>query len=73
MLWRRGLLDDFSDLAAAFPAALDGPGVGSFIAGGAAAPSTADKLDSPATESPCPTADIAFSLSLGRVLVEPME
>ena len=51
MLCRRGLLEDFSDLAAAFPADLDVPGVASFKVGGAAAPSTADGPDSPATES----------------------
>lgn len=77
MLWRRGLLEDFSDLAAAapeaFPAPLDAPVVASFKEGDAAAPPAADGLGSPATESPCPTADMAFILSLGRVFVEPME
>lgn len=79
MLWRCGLLEDFSDFAAAaaapelFPAPLDAPAVAPFKVGGAVAIPTADGPGPPATESPCPTAAMALILSLGRVLVEPME
>ena len=83
MPWRCGLPDDFSDLAAAaedpedFPAPLDAPVVvAPFVVGAAAAavaPPASDRPGPPATESPCPTVAMALSLSLGRVLVEPME
>lgn len=77
MLWRRGLLEDFSDLTAAslesFPAPLDVPGFSPLRVLDAAAPSTDDGPGPAATESPCPTALMALILSLGRVLVEPME
>lgn len=77
MPWRCGLLEDFSVLAAAaapeaFPAPLDAA-FAPFNAGDAAAPPTVDGPGSPATESPCPTVAMALTLSLGRVLVEPME
>lgn len=75
MLGRCGLPEDFSDLAApeAFPAPLDAPVVAPFEVGDAVAPPAADGPGPPATESPCPTAAMAFTLSLGRVLVEPIE
>lgn len=79
MLWRCGLLEDFSDLAAAaaapevFPAPLDDPAGAPFKVGDVMAFPTADGPGPPATESPCPTAAMAPILSLGRVLVEPME
>ncbi len=78
MLWRCGPLEDLSDLTAAaapedFPAPLDTPVVAPFKVGDAVAPCTADGPGAPATESPCPTAAMALILSLGRVLVEPME
>lgn len=77
-------MEDFSDLAAAaaaapeaapeaFSAPLDAPAVAPFVGGGAVAPPSVDSPDPPATESACPTAAMALSLSLGRVLVEPME
>lgn len=79
MPWRCGLPEDLSDLAAvaapeAFPAPLDAPFAASFEVGGAAAahPSV-DGPGPPATDNPCPTAAMALILSLGRVLVEPME
>lgn len=77
MLWRRGLPEDFSDLASAAPEALAAPlgaaVVAAFKVGDAVAPSNADGPGPPATESPCPTEAMALTLSLGRVLVEPME
>ena len=85
MPWRCGLPDDFSDLAAAaedpedFPAPLDAPvvvppfEVGAAAAAATVAPPASDRPGPPATESPCPTVAMALSLSLGRVLVEPME
>lgn len=77
MPWRCGLPEAFSDLAAAappeaFPVSLDAPVVVSFKVGDAVASRTADGPGPPAKES-CPTAAMAFILSLGRVLVEPME
>lgn len=85
MLWRRGLTDDFSDLPEAAVAAvaaaapgpfsgpLDVPAVACCVTVDDAAPPSADSAGPPATESTCPTAAMALSLSLGRVLVEPME
>lgn len=78
MLWRCEPLDDLSDLAAeavpeAFPAPLDAPVVAPFEVEGAGAPLTVVGPGPPATDSPCPTAAMALTLSLGRVLVEPME
>lgn len=81
MPWRCGLPEDFSDFAAvgvaapeeAFPAPLDAPLATSFKVGGTAVSVIADGPGPPATDSPCPTAAMALILSLGRVLVEPME
>lgn len=79
MLWRCGLLEDLSALAAAAsPAAFLAPLDAAFVAplkvGEAAPPPTAaDGPGSPTTESPCPTEAMALILSLGSVLVEPME
>lgn len=79
MLWRGVALEDFSDLTAAaaapelFPAPLDAPAVAPFKEEDAVAIPTADGPGPPATESPCPTVAMACILSLGRVLVEPME
>lgn len=81
MLWRCGLLEDLSVLAVAavvaapgaFLGPLDAPFAGSFKAGDAAAPPGLDGPGAPATDSPCPTEAMALILSLGRVLVEPME
>lgn len=74
MPWRCGLLVDFSDLAAASGAALLGaPAFPTFTVGDAVAPPTDEGPGSPATDNPCPTAAMALTLSLGRVLVEPME
>lgn len=82
MLWRLGLPEDFSDFAAAaapeaFPAPLDAPVVSTFKVGDCVALPTADGPGPcpgpPTTESPCPMAAMALTLSLGRVLVEPTE
>lgn len=78
MPWRCGLMEDFSDLAAtadpeAFPGPLDVPDVATFKLCDVLAPATSDGPGPPATESACPTAAMAVSLSLGRVLVEPIE
>ena len=79
MLWRCGLLEDFSDLAAAatapeaFPAPLDALVVAPLKVGDAVGPPNADGPGPPATETSCPTVAMALILSLGRVLVEPME
>lgn len=78
MPWRCGLIEDFSDLAATadletFPAPLDASVVAPFKVGDAVSPPTADCPGPPATENACSTAAMALSLSLGRVLVEPME
>lgn len=76
---RCGLPEDLSDFAVAaaaeaFPAPLDAPGVDPFTLGGGAASLLAPDGPGPsATESPCPTAIMALTRSLGRVLVEPME
>lgn len=71
-------MEDFSDLAApadpeAFPVALGAPVFAPFKALGSAGPTIPDSPEPPAEESPCPTAAMVLSLSLGRVLVEPME
>lgn len=78
MPWRCGLVEDFSDLAAtaapeAFSTPLDAPIVAPFKVGDVVSSPTADGPGPPATGSACPTAAMALSLSLGRVLVEPME
>ena len=84
MLWRLGLPEDFSDFAAAaaaaaaaapeaFPAPLDAPVVSTFKVGDSVVLPTTDGPGPPTTESPCPMAAMALTLSLGRVLVEPTE
>ena len=78
MLWRCGLPEDLSalgDAAApvAFPPPFDAAFVDSFKVGGTeASPSVINGPGPAATESPF-TVAMAFILSLGRVLVEPME
>lgn len=75
MPWRCGLPEAFSDLAAAAgdPEPLPAPLPATFKEGEADPPPADDGPGSPATDSPCPTEDMALTLSLGRVLVEPME
>lgn len=77
MPWRCWLVADFSDLAPpdpeAFPVPLDAPVFAPFKVLGSAGPTIPDSPEPPAEESAWPTAATVLSLSLGRVLVEPME
>lgn len=77
MPWRCEPLENFSDFTAtappAFPVPLEDPAVAPFEAGDAADTLPADSPDPPAAEILCPTAAMAPSFSLERVLVEPME
>lgn len=78
MPWRCWLVEDFSDLEApvdpeGFPAPLGAPVFPPLDVLGSTGPPSPGSPGPPAEESACPTAAMAPSLSLGRVLVEPME
>lgn len=66
-------LADAADTAVAFPAPFKEPVLALFVVGEGDASAAADGPDSSATERDCPTAAMAFTLSLGNVWVEPME